>query len=93
MWQWSPVKQKVFDRLKGCLLAALFLAYPDPTLKYILGTDASDQNFGAVLSQVQESRKVVVAYYSKSFSPTERNYCTNCKELLAVIKSVKHFRP
>jgi len=34
---------------------------------------------------------VVVAYYSKSLSPTERNNCTR-KELLAVIKSVKHFR-
>jgi len=45
-----------------------------------------------VLSQVQEGREVVVAYYSKSLSPTERNYCTTRKEMLAVIKSVKHFR-
>jgi len=42
---------------------------------------------------VQEGREVVVAYYSKSLSPAERNYCTTRKELLAVIKSVKHFRP
>jgi len=69
------------------------LAYPDPNLEYILDTDASDQNVGAVLSQVQEGREVVVAYYSKSLSSTERNYCTTRKELLAVIKSVKHFRP
>jgi len=47
------------------------LAYPDPTLEYILDTDASDQNVGAVLSQVQEGREIVVAYYSKSLSPTE----------------------
>jgi len=69
------------------------LAYPDPDLEYILDTAASDQNVGAVLSQVQEGREVVVAYYSKSLSPAERNYCTTRKELLAVIKSVKHFRP
>jgi len=69
------------------------LAYPDPTLKYILDTEASDQNVSAVLSQVQEGREVVVAYFSKSLSPTERNYCTTRKELLSVIKSVKHFRP
>jgi len=92
-WQWSPVEQRVFDRLKGCLLTAPILAYPDPTLEYILNTDASDQNVSAVLSQVQEGREVVVAYYSKSLSPTEQNYCTTRKELLAVIKSVKHFRP
>jgi len=69
------------------------LAYPDPALEYILDRDASDQNVGAVLSQVQEDREVVFAYYSKSLSPTERNYCTTGKGLLTVIKSVKHFRP
>jgi len=74
-------------------LEAPVLAYPDPALEYILGTDASDQNVGAVLSQVQEDREVVVAYYSKSLSPTERNYCNIQKKLLAVIKLVKHFRP
>jgi len=92
-WQWTPVKQRTFDCLKGRLLEAPILAYPDPALEYILDTDASDQNVGAVLSQVQEGREVVVAYYSKSLSPTERNYCTIRKELLAVIKSLKHFRP
>jgi len=85
-WQWSPVEQRAFNCLKGCLLAAPVLAYPDPALEYIL-------DIGAVLSQVQKGRKVVVAYYSKSLSPIERNYCTTQKELLAVIKSVKPFRP
>jgi len=33
-----------------------------------------------------------VAYYSKTLSTTE-NCCTTSKELLAVIKAVKHFRP
>jgi len=92
-WQWTPTKQRAFECLKSRLLEAPILAYPDPNLEYILDTDASDQNVGAVLSQVQESREVVVAYYSKSLSPTERNYCITRKELLAVIKSVKHFRP
>jgi len=30
-WQWTPVEQGAFDRLKGCLLTAPILAYPDPT--------------------------------------------------------------
>jgi len=92
-WQWSSVEQQAFDRLKGDLLAAHVLAGPEPALEYILDTDASDQNIGAVLSQVQEGQEVVIAYYSKSLSPTERNYCTIQKELLEVIKLAKHFRP
>jgi len=70
-WQWSPVEQRAFDCLKGCLLEAPVLACPGLALEYILDTDASDQNVGAVLSQVQEGQEVVVAYYSKSLSPTE----------------------
>jgi len=38
-WQWSPVEQGVFDRLKDCLLSAPILVYPDPALEYILDTD------------------------------------------------------
>jgi len=67
-WQWSPVEQRAFDRLRGRLLEAPVLAYPDPTLEYILDADASDQNVGAVLSQVQEGQEVVVACYSKSLT-------------------------
>jgi len=67
-WQWSPVEQRVFDCLKGCLLTAPVLAYPDPAREYILDTDVSDHNVGAALSHVQEGREVVVAYYSKSHS-------------------------
>lgn len=78
---------------QGLPASGAVLAYPKPTWEYILDTDASDHNIGAVLSQVQEGRKVVVAYYSKSLSAAERNHCTTRKQLLAVIKSVKHFRP
>jgi len=48
---------------------------------------------GAVLSQVQDGREVVVAYYSKALLAPEKNYCTTRRELLAVVKAVKHFRP
>jgi len=70
-WQWTYTEQRAFECLKGRLLEAPILAYPDPNLEYILDTDASDQNVGAVLSQVQEGREVIVAYYNKSLSPTE----------------------
>jgi len=46
-----------------------------------------------VLSQVQDGREVVVAYYTKVMSAPKKNYCATRKELLAVVKAVKHFRP
>jgi len=36
---------------------------------------------------------VVVAYYSKTLAAAEKNNCTTRKELLAVVRAVKHFRP
>jgi len=72
---------------------APILAYPDPAKEYILDTDANNHNVEAVLPQVQDGREVVVAYYSKALSASEKNYCTTRRELLAVVKAVKHFRP
>jgi len=69
------------------------LAYPDPAKEYILDTNASDHSVAAVLSQVQGGNEVVEAYYSKTLAGAEQNYCTTRKELLAVVKVVKHFRP
>jgi len=74
-------------------MEAPILAYPDPAKEYILDTDASDHSVGAVLSQVQGGSEVVVAYYSKTLAAAEKNYCTTRKELLAVVKAVKHFWP
>jgi hypothetical protein len=55
---------------------------------------------GAVLSQEGELEKVKgkpilhpIAYYSATFTPTERNYDIYERELLAVMKSLAHWRP
>jgi transposase InsO family protein len=68
------------------------LAYPDFTKTFVLDTDASDVGTGAVLSQDCDGTERVNAYYSKMLRPEEMNYCTTRKELLAIIKAVKHFR-
>ncbi|CAC5376181.1 unnamed protein product [Mytilus coruscus] len=58
------------------------LSYPDMNKKFILDTDASGFGIGTVLSQVHENGERVVAYYSKSFSKTERQYCVTRRELV-----------
>ena len=45
---------------------------PNLKLPYILDTDASAMEVGAVLSQVQEGVERVIAYYSKTLVPPER---------------------
>ena len=80
---WNVKEQTAFQRLKDGLVSAPVLGYPDPTLPYILDTDASAVGVGAVLSQVQEGKERVIAYYSKTLAPPERNYCVTRRELLA----------
>ena len=92
-WLWTDDAEQAFRTLKQKLVSAPILGYPDPKLQYILDTDASLEGVGAVLSQIQEGRERPVAYFSKTLTPAERNYCVTRRELLAVVMSMKHFRP
>jgi len=79
-----------FKELKRYLISSPILAFPKKDGQFILDTDASNHGIGAVLSQIQEDKEKVIAYYSKVFSKTERN-CVTRKELLVVIDSTKFF--
>ena len=91
-WQWTHLQQSAFETLQRCLVTAPVLGYSDPKLPYILNTDASGDGVGAVLSQIQGGEERVIGYYSKTLTPPEKNYCVTQRELLAVVKGVKHFR-
>ncbi|UYV71059.1 K02A2.6-like [Cordylochernes scorpioides] len=87
----TPDCQRAMEKLKEMLVAAPILAYPRPRDSFILDTDASNTGIGGVLSQVQEGSERVIAYFSKTLSKPERNYCVTRKELLAIVKSIEHF--
>ncbi|MCG8622472.1 MAG: DDE-type integrase/transposase/recombinase [Proteobacteria bacterium] len=70
---------------------APMMAYPLPEVPFILDTDASNLAVRAVLSQIQEGGEKVIAYFSRTLNKPEKQYCVTRKELLAIIKAVKHF--
>ena len=90
-FNWDRGCQDSFENLKTALIAAPILSNPAQSEAFILDTDASDFGIGAVLSQIQDGTEKVIAYFSRSLSRSERNYCVTRKELLAVVESVKHF--
>ena len=95
-WTWGPDNQQSFEDLRKALVSAPVLAYPSSEGRYILDTDASNFAYGAVLSQIQrdengEDHERVIAYYSKTLSPSEQRYCARRRELLAILRAVKHF--
>ena len=104
-FEWGIEQQTAFETLKERLCIAPVLAYPRDDCKYILDTDASNYALGAVLSQLQpddenntsdSEPKLVerpIAYYSKQFNDAVKHYCARRRELLAIVRSVKHFDP
>ena len=91
-FHWAMECQDAFEELKNRLTKAPVLAHPTAEDPFILDTDASGFAAGAVLSQVQLGEERVIAFGSKTFSRTQRAYCTTRRELLAVVLFVKYFK-
>ena len=71
--------------MKQAFTSALVLTHWVPDHPIIVETDASDYALGAILSIQTDSREIhPVAFHSHSFTPTEINYDTHNKELLAI---------
>jgi len=89
---WEEKCQDAFDELKRVLSSSPVLSFPREEGEFILDTDASNIGIGAVLSQKQEGKEKVIAYYSRVLNKPERNYCVTRRELLAIVNSLKFFR-
>lgn len=89
---WTDNCEKSFQYLKKSLVTPPVLQYPNFSKdnKFILQTDASGTALGSVLCN-GDGRPV--AYASRSLNEAERRYPTIEKELLAIVWSVKYFRP
>src|SRR6266496_6110910 len=91
IFEWKERQQKAFDFLKKKLTTAPILGYPDYNKPFILFTDASGKGLGAVLSQKQGDKEIVIAYASRSLNKAEQNYPITEQEALAVIWAIEHF--
>ena len=87
-WQWTEEHQRDFDAMKKLLSRETLLAYPDFNQPFIIHTDASKTQLGAVISQNGRP----IAFYSRKLNPAQRNYTTTERELLAIVETLKEFR-
>jgi len=65
----------------------VILAYPDWTQPFVIHTDASDFQLGAVISQNNKP----IAFFSRKLNSAQRNYTTTEKELLSIVECLKEF--
>ena len=78
---WTQEHQKVLEILLDNLTSPPVFAFPDFELPFLLNTDASANGLGAVLYQLQQGKLRVVAFGSRSVSPSEKNYYLHCVKL------------
>ena len=84
--KWSDQCEKAFCKLKELLLTPPNLKVAEPTKRYVLQIDASEQGLGAVLSQAAlNGEEHPVAFASRKFLPREKNYSVIEKECLAIV--------
>src|SRR5487761_659493 len=100
-WNWGHSQQTAFKRLRDTMCSKPVLRQPDFSKRFFVHTDASAYGVGAILLQEGElntlnpskPRQHPIAYYSATFTPTERNYDIYERELLAALKAITHWRP
>lgn len=58
---------------------------------FFLDTDASDIGAGAVLEQEKDGTRRPIGFFSRHWSPAQRNYSTLERELCAIVLAMEHF--
>ncbi|GBG89711.1 hypothetical protein CBR_g49564 [Chara braunii] len=89
---WSLHCQLAFTRLKKALTRAPILKLPDPTLPFILTTDASQYGIGPVLQQDDGNGLRPVEFMSKKIKTQKLQDSTYEKELYALVCALKHWK-
>lgn len=77
-----------FNKIKILLQEQIELYQPDYNKPFELTTDASNFAIGAVLSQERHP----ITFISRTLNPTEQNYATNEKEILAIVWALQKLR-
>ena len=97
VFEWTQICQEAFELLKSSLMTEPILTYPDPSLPYVLFTDASKYAWACVLTQekthVVDDRKVQIlhpiTYISGLFKGSQMNWACLTKEAYAIYMSIK----
>ena len=96
-FEWTPICQESFEMLKTSLMKEPILTYPDPSLPYVLFTDASKYAWACVLTQEKthdmEGKEVKIlhpiTYMSGLFRGSQMNWACLTQEAYAIYMSIK----
>jgi len=91
-FEWTEICQTIFEKLKQQMMTALVLKHFDSIREAILKTNFSNYVNDEVLSQYDDEDILhSVIFYSKNMISAECNYKIYDKELLTIIRCLKHW--
>ena len=85
---WTDQHERCFLAIKELMARDVILSYPDFSKKFIMYTDASDYQLGAVI--MQEGKPL--AFYSRKLTPAQQKYTTTERELLSIVETLREYR-
>jgi hypothetical protein len=88
-FHWTAAAEQAFKQLKEALTTPPVLRLPDFTQQFVVECDASGIGLGAILTQNNQP----VAYFSEALKGSALALSTYEKEMLAIVKAVKKWRP
>ena len=75
-------------KLKNSIIQAPILCYPNPSKKYIVYTDTSDDACRALLTQEHYDTEFPIAFLFHTFSETQRKWSTTEQEAYGVYYAI-----
>ncbi len=92
-FEWTPLCQSTFEKVKSYLTSSPILAIFDPSLPISIYTDASGCGIGTVLKQTQSDRiEKPVAYFSKKLNAAQQRKKAIYIETFAVQEAIKFWK-
>ena len=90
---WNEELQESFNAIKEALATATLLHHPRPNAPLALTTDASKFAIGGVLEQCGPNGWEPLSFYSAKLDDNQIDWPAFDRELLAMFRAVRHFRP
>ena len=87
-FDWTPAHHEAFLRLKESIIQAPILCYPNNNKRYIVHTNASDDAYGAQLSQEYDGTEFPIALLLHTFLETQRKWSTMEQEAYGIYYAI-----
>ena len=87
-WHWDDIHQTAFESIETMIARDVVLAYPDFSNFFVLYTNASKRQLGAVITQ--DNRPL--AFFSRKLNSAQSKYSITKLELLSIVKTLKEFK-